>query len=106
MGTVRFDCFRAQVQPFGDIAHVMSFADQLQNFQFAIAQSIDWRTRIVVAMNVIVDHPIRHHRANEYFSLKDRPHRDDKLIERLTFHHVPPCTGSQRSFGVKRFVVH
>ena len=55
---MRLHRFRAQVQPLGDVANVVSFSNKLQDFQFPIAQPMNRRTRIIAAVNVIVNHPV------------------------------------------------
>ena len=38
---MRFHRFRAKMQQLGDLTYLVGFADRLEEFKFAIAQSLD-----------------------------------------------------------------
>ena len=95
------------MQQLRNLPHIIAFADQFQNFKFAIAQSLH-RVGLSfgLAMRELCDHLRCHCWAEVGSSAKDFANCLDHIGHRFMFHDIALCAGAQRAQCVERFIVH
>src|SRR5437660_6308391 len=98
MRAVGFHRLGAEMQQLGDLTDFLAFADQFQNFKFAIAQSLDSvGLAFSLAMCELCDYLRRHGRAEIRPSIKNFPNRVDYIGHRFVLHDVTIRSRTQRA---------
>ena len=107
MCTVCLHRLGAEMQQLRDLTHFVPFADQLENFQFAVAQALNCvDLAFGLAMGEFCDHLCGHCRAEIRAPIKNFADRLDHVGHRLVFHDIAVRSGTQRAQCIKRFVMH
>lgn len=107
VGFVSFDCFHAEVEAFGDLARGEAVADEVEDFQFAIAEVIKRGERAFLAAANEA-----HHRlfgdtwAEVDLTAEDATDGGDDFFGRRHFHDVTVGTGADGAHGVEVFIMH
>jgi hypothetical protein len=101
------DSLRAEMQLGRDIASAFAVTDELENFEFAVAEFLDWR---IGTAGPATCHGIEETRRNFFadvnLTTEDVTDGSQKLFASGFFHDVTASAGAEGAFGVKLFVVH
>ena len=101
------DRFRADAECVGNFADFVAFADELENFEFAIGQKVDR----IVGRGRLPGRPVmlqlrRNHRTEITPPVQCFPQGGGDVVDRVLFYNVTHRTGPESARGVKRFFVH
>ena len=104
---VGFDGADTEAKLLGDLPRTAPFADETEDFEFAVGQIINGgAARLHAPAYELVQHAALHFVAQENFPGNDVADGDENFLQRLLFHDVAEAAGAQGPFGVKRLVVH
>src|SRR6266404_2917683 len=105
--TIILNGLDTQVQFFRNIARFFPLADQLEDFQLAVAEAFYRRfVDIVLTADLLLEHLCREAIANVNGPSQDSPNGRQNLFQRLFLHEVTQGTCAESDFGINRFVVH
>lgn len=107
VGPVGFDGFDAEVEHFGDLTGALAFADEAEDFEFAVAEAVDGGGPDVgVGLGKVTENFLPDIVADEDFAGEDLPHGPDDVFGDFLLHDVAVGPGAKGAFGVEVFIVH